>query len=756
MTHTFRDFVQAANALAKGRGEVLALAHLYVGVLEQLSSSDSDSHAAARKRIIEGVLPQLGKAKRGIDDAGDIATFAWRDAERSLHRYLQGKLEVSLATAILDWLLTVDFEDVSQKWCREACRRAGVTGGVEEEETPTVLELGFGTPFNRAGIDAVEADPMVGRAADLAKHVGFVTLALQQRNHYLLVGKPGVGKSRFLRHLLARVLRGANPSSPERSFIVFRRNDFIGSESENKERFGRLYSYLQQHPDTIPVFDEMEHILRYAPNLAEHFSAMFGGLLAGGGRTLILVCESGVASSTPLLNGIRSSALPALSVADTRKLLLEGHLPRVCEKAGLRPEPNAETLVDALLNMAPVRYPGRFFPELALHISDSMVNRASNRVGFLQEEPLDAVTVADLWAHVVDEQGLNPEIFGKDPKEFYGNLRRRLSNKVIGQDHAVDRLGGVLEMQAARPPQRAPRGRFLFVGPPGVGKTELARSLASELGFGDEAFFVFNMSEYSSESARTRFMGADPGYVGFNSTRTIYQCVRERPSCVVLLDEIDRADSSIQDILLSILEGEGKDSEGASVYFSQAVFVMTTNLGQEAVQAAYESVQSGGVSRAELVEQFGDEQLRRLVLEGASDDTEVAMQARVDQLIQSAKTQFRDAEGHSGDSTDGTDQSLQAIDRYAGLQELRGRLKRSVRTSPLDRALLDRVDFILPFFPIKEPALVARILDLKLEAYGWADCPSETKATILNQALLQQESVRPLERLIKKHLCTEA
>ena len=76
MTHTFRDFVQAANALAKGRGEVLALAHLYVGVLEQLSSSDSDSHAAARKRIIEGVLPQLGKAKRGIDDAGEASCEA--------------------------------------------------------------------------------------------------------------------------------------------------------------------------------------------------------------------------------------------------------------------------------------------------------------------------------------------------------------------------------------------------------------------------------------------------------------------------------------------------------------------------------------------------------------------------------------------------------------------------------------------------------------------------------------------------------
>jgi ATP-dependent Clp protease ATP-binding subunit ClpA len=323
-----------------------------------------------------------------------------------------------------------------------------------------------------------------------------------------------------------------------------------------------------------------------------------------------------------------------------------------------------------------------------------------------------------------------------------------LHNTVIGQDHAVDRICSVLESQAARPPQRAPRGRFLFVGPPGVGKTQLARSLAEGLGLGEEAFFVFNMSEYNSEAARTRFMGADPGYVGFNNTRTIYQAVRERPACVILLDEIDRSDASIQDILLSIMEGEGKDAEGQSVYFSQAIFVMTTNLGQEAVQAAYEQVRSGELKRAELVERFHDESLRRLVLEGAVDDAEIGMQATVDRQINDTKRAFSSASAQ-GDG----DAALSAIDRYAQLKGLRARLQQASRTSPLDRALLDRVDFIIPFFPLKEPDLLRRILELKLKAFGWQDCPPATKEEILRAALAEKESIRPLERLIKKYLC---
>lgn len=744
----FRDAIKEARTLATGASEVLALAHLYVVLLERLRGV-SDAHVTAAARIRAEILPQLNRAARGLTSNTDVSTFAWQDAERSYEQFCNtahGDQSTGRDASMLQWLLTVDFTDPTQKWCREACRRAGVAGTPTRSSAPTVPELGFGLPLPRAELAAL--GPLFGRDAELSKHLGFMTFALEKATHYLLVGKPGVGKSYFLKHLLGRGLASGRGEFTGRGFVLFGRMDFLGSESENKERFGRLYTYLQQTPDVVPIFDELEHVLRHAPNLAEHFSAMFGSWLAGGGRTFILICDSSVASTTPLLRGIRPCPLPALTHAATRQLLLEDRLPKLCEEHGLALLPSPEALVDSLLNTAPQRYPGRFLPELALHVAESTINRARNRIEFLGQEPLAGAVVEDLWAHIVDEQGLNPEIFGKDPKEFYAKLRTRLTNKVIGQDHAVEQICSVLEMQAQRPPQRAPRGRFLFVGPPGVGKTELARSLAQELGFGDEGFFVFNMSEYSSESARTRFMGADPGYVGFSNTRTIYQSVREHPACVVLLDEIDRADASIQDILLSIMEGEGKDAEGQPVYFSQAIFVMTTNLGQEAVQTAYDEVRTGRLSREELVQRFGDEQLRRLVLEGASDETELAMQRELDQLVGAAKERFARSNAEQAER-------LGAIDRYTELKEMRARLERSIRTSPLDRALMDRIDFIMPFFPIKERPLLERILELKLAAFAWRDCPEAIKTSILDQAIAQKESVRPLERLVKKYLCKE-
>lgn len=740
-----------------------SLLHILIYCLQQ--NHRYQSSISQGDNLVAKVIDELQK---GLDkyatveskkDHELLVSFVPKQAVENYQQFAQNHPEQSrFSDSVMYWLLEGDFQDNLLKWGRDICKQQGLDTLylMPSFSDLKVSDLGFGTFIDNQWIGKKSELEFVGRERDINQHLGFLSLAIRQRKHYLLQGFPGVGKSLFLNELLKNAIQRWSQSGDSLltniRFILFQKQDFIYSEEDNRTRLTRLYQYLQVNPQIIPVFDSFESILNPALSVCEIFTSLFGSILATSGRTFILVCRTSTADSN-LLDNVQKYTLSALSAADTLKIVKQ-KMTQLIDNSGLSLnfETSEHEFCSLLINTAKERYPGRFFPEIALHLAESTVNRTINRITYLENPPLDKIIYADLWEHVAEEQSISTEILGKDPDEFYQKVEHNLKKQVIAQDPAIEKVCKVLQIMAKRPPRKQPRGRFLFVGPPGVGKTHLGRQLAINLGLGDEAFFIFNMSEYSSDSARTRFMGSDPGYVGFSTTRTIYTAVKSKPSCVILLDEIDRAHASIQDILLSILEGEGKDAEGEIVYFSQVIFIMTTNQGQEQVEESYRKTLIEGISRAELVNSFNDETLRQLILEGAIDETEIAMQQHLLAAINSVKNMFNEQIPDQLPNNSHSEYQEVLIERYVDLKNRYNRLEYAQKKTPLDRAFLDRIDFVIPFFPIKEEKYLKQILNLTLKKYEWNDCPEEIKEKIIRQALEPKQSVRSLERLVMKYL----
>ncbi len=741
------------------REQVATLAHVLLYCLQKNAQYGVESRGGAKGSIhdlskeLESTLKQYAsfneQHKQTKKGSQLIIDFQTDKVNRSYASFYQNRQEHgSLTDSVLWWFLEGDFDNKWITLARQLCTKHQLDAlYVFSDDAPEqVHDLGFGATINADSLPPA----LQGRESDLERHLGFLSLAVRQRKHYLLEGHQGVGKSDFTRSLLVSASQkwrnASDPALRNALFIYFNQDDFIGSEEHNRVRLEKLYSYLRHNPGFIPVFDGFEAMLNPHLGIQEVFTELFGATLASGGRSFVLVGRTGGELASSLLRQIKSLSLAPLGSSITKRVT-KTHLDKLVNQSPIALTlENDDQFFNQLINLASERYPGRFFPEVALHLAESVLNRAENRIAYLNKAPSDKITLQDLWEHVAEEQSLQVELIGKDPDEFYGSVQNQLMQNLIGQDHAVERICEVLNLAAKQPPSRIPRGRFLFAGPPGVGKTHLGRQLAIKLGLGEEAFFVFNMSEYSSEGSRTRFMGSDPGYVGYKSTKTIYDMVRARPSCVILLDEIDRADASIQDILLSILEGEGKDAEGSTVYFSQVIFIMTTNQGQDQVEEAYRSLKSKGASRQEIAAQFPDDTLRDLILKGVVDETEAGMKEHLQRETNIIKDAFdewqKDPDQGDGDLI---------IEHYIALRQKAARLEQVQRKTPLDRAMLDRVDFVIPFFPIQEAEYLHKIVELGLKKIGWQDCPEETKRVIVDQVIENNLSARSIERLVKKH-----
>ena len=535
--------------------------------------------ASAPRRLHRcDLAPELRKAMEFAVLGAHAASAARAENEH----LLCAMLEDSTCTASR-WMLSLGVElPQAARECRQ------LSGQLVLPAQPRMAASRTGRPSEKYGRDLTRLaqegrlDPVLCRDSELERMVEI--LCRRQKNNPCLLGEPGVGKSALAEALAQRIasgqitpaLRGKRVLSLDMASMVAGtkyRGDF-------EERFKNLLEELYRDRTTILFIDEI-HIIAGAGAAegAIDAASILKPMLARGEIQLI-----GATTPEEYRKTIqKDSALerrfgrvmveePTPAAAET---ILAGLMPRYERYHGVAIPPTA---IHAAVELS-VRYlPGRYLPDKAIDLLDEAA--AARRIAESGSEK-KALTPADIARVVSKASGVPAERVGEAERERLAQLEQRLGAEVIGQPRAVASVAAAIRRsRTGLRENNRPIGAMLFLGPTGVGKTQLARTLA-KCWFGSEkALLRFDMSEYMERHTVARLIGAPPGYVGHDEGGQLTEAVRRRPYSVVLFDEIEKAHSDIQNLLLQILEdGTLTDAQGRRADFSNTIILLTSNLG---------------------------------------------------------------------------------------------------------------------------------------------------------------------------------
>ena len=558
----------AADFLRRKRVTTTALANC----------SAARAEGAPRRLHRCDLAPELRKAMEFAVLGAHAASAARAENEH----LLCAMLEDSTCTASR-WMLSLGVElPQAARECRQ------LSGQLVLPAQPRMAASRTGRPSEKYGRDLTRLaqegrlDPVLCRDSELERMVEI--LCRRQKNNPCLLGEPGVGKSALAEALAQRIasgqitpaLRGKRVLSLDMASMVAGtkyRGDF-------EERFKNLLEELYRDRSTILFIDEI-HIIAGAGAAegAIDAASILKPMLARGEIQLI-----GATTPEEYRNTIqKDSALerrfgrvmveePTPTAAET---ILAGLMPRYERYHGVA---IPSTAIHAAVELS-VRYlPGRYLPDKAIDLLDEAA--AARRIAENSSEK-KALTPADIARVVSKASGVPAERVGEAERERLAQLEQRLAAEVIGQPRAVASVAAAIRRsRTGLRENNRPIGAMLFLGPTGVGKTQLARTLAKGWFGSEKALLRFDMSEYMERHTVARLIGAPPGYVGHDEGGQLTEAVRRRPYSVVLFDEIEKAHSDIQNLLLQILEdGTLTDAQGRRADFSNTIILLTSNLG---------------------------------------------------------------------------------------------------------------------------------------------------------------------------------
>lgn len=433
---------------------------------------------------------------------------------------------------------------------------------------------------------AGELDPIIGREAEIER--ALKVLARRQKNNPLFLGEPGVGKSAMAAAIAQKLVSGDVPDALKGASLfslnmgaVVAGTKFRG---EFEERLKQLVTELIKHRKAILFIDEIHTLIGAgatgsgsmdAANLLK--PALSSGKLKCIGSTTHEDFKKSFEKDRALSRRFSVIDLAEPSVEETVQVL-KGLKSRFEEHHAVK---YSEAALTAAAELASRYINDRFLPDKAIDVIDE-AGAANNllpvpkRKKTLSEKEIETVVSAMARVPVKSVSAQDSELLR--------SLEPNLKQRVFGQDKAVESIVmAIKRSRASLRPENRPIGSFLFAGPTGVGKTELAKALASELGV---PFHRFDMTEYMEKHAVSRLIGAPPGYVGYEEGGQLTDLVRKHPHAVILLDEIEKAHEDIYNILLQVLDDALlTDSHGKKADFRNTVIIMTTNAGSEKAAA---------------------------------------------------------------------------------------------------------------------------------------------------------------------------
>ncbi|MGL4543579.1 MAG: ATP-dependent Clp protease ATP-binding subunit ClpA [Polymorphobacter sp.] len=441
-----------------------------------------------------------------------------------------------------------------------------------------------------------KVDPLIGRTAEVDRTIQI--LCRRSKNNPLYVGDPGVGKTAIAEGLARKIVEGQVPDVllPAVIYSLDMGALLAGTRyrGDFEERLKNVVNELEKLPDAVLFIDEIHTVIGAgatsggamdASNLLK--PALSSGAIRCIGSTTYKEFRNHFEKDRALLRRFQKIDVNEPTVEDTIAILM-GLKPSYEEHHKLKYTPEA---IKAAVELSARYINDRKLPDKAIDVIDE--TGASQMLVPLAKRK-KVIGVKEVEAVIATMARIPPKSVSSDDKKALGTLEADLKRVVFGQDKAIERVASAIKLSRAglREPNK-PIGNYLFSGPTGVGKTEVARQLATILGI---PLTRFDMSEYMERHSVSRLIGAPPGYVGFDQGGLLTDAVDQNPHGVLLLDEIEKAHPDLFNILLQVMDnGKLTDHHGKTVDFRNVILIMTTNAG--ASDMAREGVGFGSITR---------------------------------------------------------------------------------------------------------------------------------------------------------------